>query len=935
MTTCAAIATAILVAGPFAPEDSLDHVQLAPGFEIRLVAAEPDVFDPVACALDENGHLYVVENRGYPDDDAQRGTIALLTDPDGDGRFTRKSTFAEGLDFPNGVMVWNGGILVTDAPRLLYLKDTNGNGVADVREAWLEGFSLGGSTQLRVSHPTLGLDNWIHLANGLSGGDVRVTTLPGDDTFTMGAHDLRYNPFTGALESVGGRAQFGLAFDGFGEKFVCSNRNHVQHVMLNPADLARNPALGATETALDSSAHGAAARVFPLTAARTTAYAHAGTFTAACGLVATPWGSDQDSAGSTLVCEPTGNLVHRDVLEATGPTFTARRAREGVEFLASTDDWFRPVFLTHGPGDSLFLCDMYRATIEHPTYLPPNVAEDTDFGAGRDRGRIYRIHPSDNDNEPENWESTEGLLDGLGNGPWSRETARRLLLEKQGPSAIPPLRRALHSEPNPSVRIAALSLLDGLGVLSADDLRAALIDTHPRVRKFAVRLARAHKDVPFPGDIAGDPDPAVRFEAALALGDRAATPVDALAKIAAQAPGDTWTRAAVLSGIHPNVAPFARAYLTASDAPDPALMGDLGAMLAQTATADAAIATLTNALEIDAPASESWQPALLAGYLGHGRVDNLDALSDLVSPRAAETLATLTQRAVARLGDTAGDVAARVQAAELLAFASPAEVASTLGSLLTPATPAPIQEAAINALFHASSEAAITAVLKPATWNAFTDPVRSAALNELLRTTAGVEALLDALASERIATATIRPTYRARLVRARDEAQRQRAQALFPVVRQEDRMAVFEAKKPILELDGNPIAGKAVFENLCSRCHTYGDSGHGVGPDLTGIGSQPRDAILMHILAPNWLLLPGYENYVVTTKNFEEFSGIIANETETSITIRAPFGLDHTIPRADIDTLEMTSLSMMPEAFEDAMTDGELRDLVEFLKTGE
>src|SRR5579872_2589176 len=154
------------VDGPLAPDKALESFRLEPGLRIELVAAEPLIESPVAMAFDERGRLFVAENRGYPTGPGEgqppAGRIALLEDIDGDGRFEKRTDFATGLTFPNGVLPWNGGLIVTCAPDVLYLKDTDGDGQADLRKVLFTGFSVTGSTQLRVSHPTLGLDNWVY-----------------------------------------------------------------------------------------------------------------------------------------------------------------------------------------------------------------------------------------------------------------------------------------------------------------------------------------------------------------------------------------------------------------------------------------------------------------------------------------------------------------------------------------------------------------------------------------------------------------------------------------------------------------------------------------------------------------------------------------------------------------------------------------------------
>src|SRR5687768_15032497 len=199
--------------------------------------------------------MFVVENRGYPGplegasvQPPPEGVIARLEDVDGDGRFDTRTDFATGLGYPNGVLPWDGGVFVTSAPDLLYLKDTTGDGIADERRVVLTGFDATRTAQIRVSHPTLGIDNWVYLTSGLTGGRVTVPDRPDRAPVTFGQTDSRFNPFTLAFELVGGQGQYGQTFDDYGRRFTCSNRRPVMHAVLERRDLERNPHLAFSET---------------------------------------------------------------------------------------------------------------------------------------------------------------------------------------------------------------------------------------------------------------------------------------------------------------------------------------------------------------------------------------------------------------------------------------------------------------------------------------------------------------------------------------------------------------------------------------------------------------------------------------------------------------------------------------------------------------
>ena len=465
-------ALASLAHAQLAPDEALKAFQHDPDVRVELIAAEPLVMSPCALAFDERGRLFVAENRGYPNTaNPPQGDIALLEDTDGDGRMDKRTVFASGLTFPNGVLPWRGGLIVTCAPDVLFFKDTDGDGIADEKRVLLTGFATGGSTQLRVNCPTLGPDGWIYFAAGLSGGDITSPEHPERPALKM-TGDLRWNPQTGEIENVDGRSQYGVSFDEFGRRFICMNRVPVQHVVLSSKMLARNPHLAFSETVQDCSERsvktglrggGDGVRLFPISQNLTTADSHAGSFSAACGIHIWRGGAlPEKYRGCAFACDPTGNLVHADRLLPRGPTFAAEPLLAGREFLASRDDWHRPVFLATGPGGALYIADMYRKVIEHPDYLPEEIRKRTDFESGKAMGRIWRVRAAEKTARPE--------ADSAAEKPDGQLAATLALGDVQTSEAIAALAKIAAASAGDRWMIAAV--LSGIGGREAEFFRA-------------------------------------------------------------------------------------------------------------------------------------------------------------------------------------------------------------------------------------------------------------------------------------------------------------------------------------------------------------------------------------------------------------------------------------------------------------------------------
>ncbi|MEN9676785.1 MAG: hypothetical protein RIS76_2681 [Verrucomicrobiota bacterium] len=533
---------------PRSPADELATFRFAdPALSAELVAAEPLVSSPVALAWDETGHLFVAEMRDYPKDH-DGGSVRRLEDRDGDGRYETATVFADRLPFPNSVLPWNGGVLVTAAPDLWFLKDTDGDGVADERRVLFTGFGTG-NQQLRANGLYWGLDGWVYGANGRSDGAIRPGGNSNAPAVSLRGRDFRFRPDTGEFETLAGRSQFGHTRDDWGNRFLSWNTIPLRHEVIPDAFLARNPATAAADPLQDCLPPGDRGEVFPLTPPPLVFNNESGShFNALSGLhIFRGNALGPDYAGNAFVGESLRNLVHRRVLVPDGPTFRAERREEGREFLAATDPWFHPVAFATGPDGALYVADFYRRFVEHPDWVAREMREHTPWSEGREYGRLWRIRrrdvprkhdlPAGTNNSP----SLASLVANLNhvNG-WQRDTAHRLMVERRDPAAIPLLEEAILSGPfmTPPGQVASLHAWSVLGGTSPAVLRAASSGIQGSLNAAAAQLigqalTRINAEPSAPGTtkskaaaqlrnlalmLARHPDPQVRLHALIALG---------------------------------------------------------------------------------------------------------------------------------------------------------------------------------------------------------------------------------------------------------------------------------------------------------------------------------------------------------------------------------------------------------------------------------
>ncbi|HWC88062.1 MAG TPA: PVC-type heme-binding CxxCH protein, partial [Pirellulales bacterium] len=390
--------------------------------------------------------------------------------------------------------------------------------------------------------------------------------------------DFQFDPKTLKIEAVSGGGQYGLTFDDWGQKFVCSNSDHIQQVMYEDRYLARNPYLTPPSPRKSIAADGPQAEIYrasppePWRVVRTRLRVSgavpgmvemggrvSGYFTGASGI--TIYRGDAFPAamrGVAVIGEACAGMLHRKSIEADGLQLIARRMDAKSEFVASTDIWFRPVETFNAPDGGLYIADLYREVIEHPASLPPIIKKHLDLTT-RGRGRIYRVVPTDFKQRPLpklGKLSTAELVTLLAHqNAWHRETAARLLYERQDAGAVGPLARLANSSPSPLGRMHALYALDGQAALKADMLLVALADRDPHVRQQAVRLAervKAGRDrlASKLCSMADDDNLRVRYQLAFTLGEFGGPEArQALVRMARAEGDNVWMRLAIQSSL--------------------------------------------------------------------------------------------------------------------------------------------------------------------------------------------------------------------------------------------------------------------------------------------------------------------------------------------------------------------------------------------------
>ena len=938
--------------GPLSPDEELTTFELADKrLTVELVAAEPEVDSPVAICWDADARMYVAEMIDYPTGPPS-GRIRMLEDRDNDGRYEHATVFAAGLPFPAGVLAAHGGLVVTAAPDLLFLKDDDGDGVADRKIVVYTGFGEG-NQQLRANGLTWGIDNWVYGANGRSDGEIRKADDAQGEPISIRGRDFRVSLDGRRFEAVLGQSQFGQTADDWGERFLSWNTIPIRHVLFDQTFVDRNPRL-ADYAVRDIAEASDTGRVFPVSPRPQTFNSEpTDYFNALAGL--TIYRGDamgRDYEGSAFVGETLTNLVHRRALSPAGATFVSRRGEYDREFLAARDPWFHPVYLTTGPDGALYIVDFYRRWVEHPAFVAAAKRDGVDWREGAGHGRIWKVSLRENTWPPKpqpqlSRASTAELVKQLESpGGWRRDTAHRLLIQRNDANAAPLLRTLIAESDVPQAKVHALSIMQHFWRLEDGLLVRGIEDGDARVRRFAMRLAapRLPTSPRLRETMLGlvdFPSPLVRFELARSLAAiEGPEKIDALARLADLEIRDEPISIAVVGSLGRSAGGFLQALFEKHSAwrrnPGPEQI-----RLLREAAATAADGTddgqLTEAFRLvvhEAPAQVGpGDLAILAG-IARGLEDRGHALRKLVDDpperlrQYEPPMKTLIAAARAMAAGEDETLEHRRLAVEVLGMVDSGS-GPTLLALLDPAQDQALQSAAAEALGAADASTARDMFTR---WKDWTTTTRRTLATAALRSRTTTAALVDAIECEDILPRELDPATRDALSAVRDPAIEPRIEKLLAAqAAAHSRDEVVDRFTAVLDRMGERARGAALFEKHCLGCHTVQSRGHRVGPDLTGIASRSKQDLLVDLFDPSRQLVPQYVAYTLLTHDGQVLSGVLVSETSTSVTLRRAEGSQDFVPRQQIAELRATGKSLMPDGLEQQLNETDVADLLAFL----
>lgn len=969
------------------PKDAIATWKIKKGFKLELAAHEPQVRSPIAISFDERGRMFVCEMIDYSelrDVTPHLGRISMLEDKDGDGYYETSTVFADDLPWPTGLIWANGGLYVIATPDIYFFKDTKGTGHADVREKVFTGFG----TELKILNvqglancPQWGQDNRIHIqVGGGNRGMVKCLKRPELPEVEIAGHDFWFDPRTYDFGLEAGGGQYGMSFDNYGRKFACSNSDHLQFFVYEDRYAPKNPYFTMPSARQSIAADGGAAEVYrispdePWRIVRTRwriagvvkgvvegGGRVSGYFTGATGT--TVYRGDaygDDFVNNTFTGDAGGQLVHRKKIYPDGVSLIGRRPEDeqNFEFAASKDTWVRVVNFNNAPDGCLYVMDMYREVIEHPWSIPDEIKKHIDLNSGSDRGRVYRIVP-----DSASWKrraqvdlskaSTEELVKTLEhpNG-WHRDTASRLLYERQDKAAVPMLVEVVKGSSSAVAKMHALGVLDGLGAVNEATLNMAMADHDAHVAGRAIELAETfienHPTSAAPLiskllGLANRAEPHLRFQLALALGALGGKGLgqhaDALDDSIVHA------LAKFLSGAAKESDRKTTDWLTASAAnANPLLTASIldtyaDMVVDHTLQSNAVLIPLLRIVgnrnqphELDrvihflTSGTPQPDPELIRAF-----AEGLKRAGTSITRIDKEKkLAALFAKASETIRDFKAVESARLEAISLMSLDEPKQAVPALLDCLGKGDAEAVQTAAVSSLGQFPGNEVTNALLDQ--WPKLEKKAQTATLAVMMARPERATALLHAIGAKKISATELAASDLQSLFKHKDPAVAKLADEVLAELKPPSREGVIAKFQPAIAAKGDAARGQVIYTQRCMACHRAGNLGVQVGPDLITVKTKGRDGILTAVLDPNKEVAAQYIAYTVETKDGQTLLGIITRDDANSLALKIMGGAEINVARSNVKGSHSSGQSLMPEGIEAGMSVQDMTDLVSFIE---
>ncbi|MCA9192896.1 MAG: neutral/alkaline non-lysosomal ceramidase N-terminal domain-containing protein [Planctomycetales bacterium] len=934
---------------PLTAEQALTAVHVPDSFRVELVAHEPTVQDPMNIAFSPDGKVWIVEMSDYPLGSPGGGRIKWLADRDCDGILDESHLFLSGLSYPTSVFPWRDGILYIEAPNVILASDQDGDGAADQREVLLSGVEPA-NPQHRASGFEIGLDGWLHFAAGH--GTKQLHSSRNDVTYDVSGRDVAWNPDTGEIRTTSGETQFVRARDPFGVWFGNSNSKPMYQYVIEDRYLKGNSIAGGPSQ--DLLRPGVAPPVYPRsrTVDRFNDLYALNRFTSACSaIISRSPGISSEDEFVGLICEPVHNLVSRIELSNIGCSLSAVRHPDDkdFDFLASTDSWSRPVRVINAPDGSIWVLDMVRQVIEHPEWIPTAWQERLNLRGGENLGRIYRVYKNDFSPQrnldigdlPSDW--ITALASPIGA---RRDLALARIMQSEDFSLRQQVERLAVESQSDQVRASALGALASKQWLTLRVLSQNL-NRNPRLTRWVIELLESEITRPqdssnlaisdvtsLMGSIArANQGPSVDLQWILTV---SRLPVDTteisepLSQIVARNLNDIWFSRAV-SLINNPVLAFSIAQGLIDDnhaksisATDFEEQAECFCNLWKISPADPRAQLLNSKVGkiLNRKDAFQWQDLIVLSAVARFR-------QELTGDQQGSQLTkVITNRALATdTNDVERVILIRLMFGGLLTNTDALELSKRL---LGGDQPPVVQQSALESMRSLRDDSAASTILD--SWASFTPGLRRTASATLLTRGNWINLLLAALEEERVGARDIDPASVQILRSYRDRNLRSRAEDIFgkPTPRAQI-VAKYVAEMPA---PTKSAQAEELFRNNCAACHaTESGKASPLGPSIDNLGHWTLDQWVTAVMDPNQAVEGKYTQTSIVTLDGQIISGIIEERSTQDLRLALSDGSRKQVRLADVESLQETNRSLMPEGFEEKLSPTQLAEIIGWLRS--